>query len=81
MNKTHIYNILCVLISISLVDENQVILLKSDKISPSYVSLLVCLNELRSEPKPKSGFDFPSYARECWEGLVDVEEYLTKYNK
>jgi hypothetical protein len=56
-------------------------LLKSDTISPSYVSLLVYVNELRSQPKPESGFDFPSIARECWEGLVDVEEYLTKYNK
>jgi hypothetical protein len=56
-------------------------LLKSDTISPSYVSLLVYVNELRSQPKPESGDDFPSFARVCWEGLVDVEEYLTKYNK
>jgi hypothetical protein len=56
-------------------------LLKSDTISPSYVSLLVYVNELRSQPKPKSGYDFPSFARVCWKGLVDVEEYLTKYNK
>jgi hypothetical protein len=56
-------------------------LLKSQTIPPSYVSLLVYMNEMRSQPKPESGIDFPLHARECWEGLVDVEEYLTKYNK
>jgi hypothetical protein len=56
-------------------------LLKSDTIPPLYVSLLVYVNELRSQPKPESGDNFPLSARICWDGLIEANEYLIKYSK
>jgi hypothetical protein len=54
-------------------------LLKADTPDPSYINLLVYVNEMCLSPTPTSGFDFPSYARLAWEGMIGANECLSKF--
>jgi hypothetical protein len=39
------------------------------------------VKEMKSSPKPPSGYDFPSTARNAWDGRVGADECVEKYKK
>jgi hypothetical protein len=55
-------------------------LFKSDT-PPSYGSVLVYVNKLKSSPSPTSGFDFPLKARKAWEKMINADKCLETFKK
>jgi hypothetical protein len=53
-------------------------LFKSDTPPSSFKNVLLYINNLKSSPSPSSGFDFPSSARNSWNGMINADECVEK---
>jgi hypothetical protein len=54
-------------------------LLKNEKPPLSYGCVLEYVNNLKSSPSPTSGYDFPSAAKNSWDGMLNADECLSSY--
>jgi hypothetical protein len=53
-------------------------LLKADTPNPSYMNVLVYVNEMRLSPTPTSRNNFFYHARHAWEGMIGTNECQSK---